>query len=118
MKISKSKILAVMCILSLLALNVPYSQAVCTNYGQIVYLYVIYTSATTFNAYIYVSPNVLLPAYYSYYTTNNPGILAAALNAQAGGIPVSIYGNAASCPTVGSYRYGGSITQIVLYSKY
>jgi hypothetical protein len=118
MKNPKTRILAVLCILSLLALNVPYSQAACVNYGKIVYLYVVYVSATTAYAYIYVSPNVLLPTYYHYYYTNNASVIQAALTAAGSQIPVTIYGNAASCPTTGAYRYGGTITQILLYPSY
>src|SRR5437867_10156267 len=115
MKSSMTRILAVLCILSLMALNVPYSNAACNQYGKIVYLYVVYVSASSAYAYIYLAPNVLLPTYYHYYYTSNPVLIQTAVSAYGAGIPVGIYGNATSCPTVGSYRYGGTITQIILY---
>ena len=117
MKNSK-RILAVMCILSIMALNAPLGHGACLQHGKVAYVAVTYLNPTSAYAYIYVAQQTAFPSYYTYYYTGNPSVIQAALSAQAGNLRVGINGNAEACATTGLTRPGGTITNIYVYSIY
>ena len=123
MKKSKSRILAVLCILSIMALNAPLGDATCLQFGKVVYVYIAAPSisSTSSYAYIYITQQTTfptLPSYNVYYYANNPAVIQAALSAQVGRLGVSINGDADLCPSSGSLRYGGIAKEINVYSQY
>ncbi len=86
------------------------AQASCTYQGQILQ---IYTNGST--TYVYVAPSFAgspMPSYVGYFTTTDPEMM----NALASGVTRGTYivGNATSCPTSGTYRYGGVLSYFYL----
>ena len=91
--------------------------ATCGNYGKIMYTY--RTSSGTM--YVYVTPNrTSFPTYYYYFTTsqNNYQVMDQLTSAQAGNYTVYLNGNASSCASSGTYRYGGVINYSITYTMY
>src|SRR6266542_595192 len=118
MKKLKSRILAALCILSIMALNAPFGNAVCNQSGKVVWVTITYVSATSAYAYIYLAQKTTFPINYNYYYTNNPTLIQAALSAQAGHLIVGINGNAAACADTGTTRYGGVATNLYVYTLF
>ncbi|BBL75028.1 hypothetical protein [Methylomagnum ishizawai] len=91
---------SVLVVIAMLGINEAY--AVCSTYGQVEQYW---TNGTT--CYAYVSPATSLHPhpYYYYFSSTDPELCDAIFNAkhQTG----YISGNATSCPTTGSLRYGG-----------
>ena len=78
------------------------AQAACFTTGQIEQ---VYTNGTT--TYVYVSPSnsSAVTSYVYYFTTVDPELARLIASNVHGNFRVS--GSAATCPTTGSYRYGG-----------
>ena len=53
-----------------------------------------------------------LPAFATFYTVPTELDYSLLAAAQAGNLTVSVTGNATSCPTTGTFRSGGSITDV------
>ena len=110
MKKSKIIILVAFVVMALFT-AIGSAQASCGQYGYVVR--VLSYPGDTANNYIYIAPTALATSYY-YVRTADPKIASAAYAATTSRTRVLVYGNAASCPTTGTYRYMG----FPLYSTY
>jgi hypothetical protein len=97
--------------------GVNNANATCTSYGHVVYSYTYY-GATPPYGYFWVSNNTALPTYYFYFYTNNATALGQLKTAEATNEKVYVYGDAASCPTTGTSRYGGVVQYLYGYGLY
>ena len=67
-------------------------------------------------AYVYAVPeHSLLPSTVYYFYTSDTAAIVQANSAQQNHESIAIYGSATSCPTSGSYLYGGTIQYISAY---
>lgn len=74
----------------------------------------IWQSGTT--TYVYLLPITSLNStFYHYFVTTNAALREAAHAAHDGNKYVNVNGNATSCPTSGTARYGGNIDTITRY---
>ena len=108
MILSIKKLMAIVALAgSFLALS-NSAEAFCLQSGNVQY---IYTDGSTYT--IYLAPNnTATPSFYYTYNTTNSKFVDVLASSMASDRQVYIYGNAASCPTVGIYRNGGSISNI------
>lgn len=83
-------------------LGTGVAHATCLTYGPVEQ---IYTSGTT--TYIYVSPSnaLAVPSYVYYFGTTDHELAEVFANSLHKNVYIS--GDAATCPTTGTYRYGG-----------
>jgi hypothetical protein len=88
-----------------------------SSYGKVFYIYSNNVHASSNYGYIYITPHTTLPTYCYYYYTNNKEALAAIAAAQAAGKTVYAWGSASSCPSSGTYRYGGVLYGFRIYSN-
>jgi len=71
-----------------------------------------YNNANTNKVYVWVSSNAVLPTFYYYFATSNQMFINMLDAAHAGNLQVRVTGDAASCPTSGTQRYGGTIVAV------
>ncbi|OPX94790.1 MAG: hypothetical protein A4E58_02445 [Syntrophorhabdus sp. PtaB.Bin006] len=114
---TRGMLVGILVALSIVFMSFSSADATCAVTGKIMYVSSPVASGT---AYVYMTPSTTLPSYYYYYTI--PASYAytagqtALYGAMAGNLTVTIYGNAASCPTSGSTRYGGVVTNVLSYA--
>lgn len=80
---------------------------------------VMYTTQTQAGATVYLA-TAALPTYYFVFTSTTSTSGGAALidkinTAQMSGARVTVIGNAASCPTSGATRLGGTLSNVILW---
>lgn len=81
------------------------AEALCGQYG---YVARVSTQPGTSYSYIYLRTGGVVNYYYQF-STNDSKLIDAALNAVVTRARVYIRGNASSCPTTGTGRYGGVV---------
>lgn len=89
------------------------AHANCTQDGKVVYVSVPYLSGGQVT--IQLAPLTDTPTFYYQYTAFNPTELfvSALTAAMAGGLTVTLVGNAGSCPSSGTIRDAGSVIQFL-----
>ena len=113
----KALIFAIVAAAFMLA-GVNYAAADCySNYGKIFYLYENSVNTSGNYGYVYIAPLTTLPTYSRYFKTYNKEALAVLAAALAAGKTVYAWGDAKSCPTSGTYRYGGNLKGFRIYSN-
>jgi len=113
------KKLLVLLVVAFAVITIPFSaSATCSLYGKINY-----TVAYTTGMYIYVTPlstGAYTPGVSIYYWV--PNTFTAAVTSAVSAVPANttilVVGNAASCPTTGTTRYGGVATELRLVPGY
>ena len=106
------KKLTMLCSMSAISLiGIGAANAACTYSGKVTSSY---QNASTTWAYV-VPANAIYSAYYYWFTTTDPDIAQSIHNAQGSGDYTTIYGNATSCPTTGTARYGGVLSAVQEY---
>ncbi len=99
-------------ILSSLALTFAFASPVYANCDQ-ARLHVFRSEGSAGGVQIFdFAPGVVLPTSYLRYSTTNPVIIDNLNSAWVGHLTVRVIGNAASCPTTGIIRDGGTILTI------
>jgi len=74
----------------------------------------VYQNATT--TYVYMLPNTALnSSYYRYFKTTDPDLSRAIHAAHDDNNYINVRGNATSCPSTGSARYGGWVSNVTRY---
>jgi hypothetical protein len=109
----KLLMIGVLVVVALVVAHVGDASAACTASGKIVYAY-----STSSGTYIYVGQGTTTISAVYYFFTNsilNQSLAAAAFG---GGNWVSVTGTAASCPTTGTTRLGGTISSIRAYRNF
>jgi membrane protease YdiL (CAAX protease family) len=116
---SKAIMFFVLICSALLFGSVNTSQAACGQYGKLIYTY---QTPTFYTAYL--APMAALPTYYYIFygspgaSVGNGAMFSALSAAKAANEKVYVVGNAASCPTSGTYRYGGYVQYFYTYTLY
>jgi hypothetical protein len=104
-------VVAVLIAAALLVGHVGDANAACTFMGKIVYV-----STTSTSNFIYIAPaSITTIPYVVVFSTTSTMLANTALNAFAAGSRVNAAGNAASCPTTGVTRSGGTLMQLGVY---
>ena len=93
-------------------LKINSAEAACNMSGKVYYIY-----QQESYAYIFIAPRTTLPSYGYYYYTNDPEYMRVANAAMTSGDTLYVYGNASECPTSGTARKGGTITQMRRYKN-
>ncbi|OPY64774.1 MAG: hypothetical protein A4E62_02800 [Syntrophorhabdus sp. PtaU1.Bin002] len=109
----KRKIILSVIIMAIVLGSVSVGHAVCTVTGTISNVVVPVSGAIT----VYVFTGAFTSHYYYINTAYTSPNLYAAIRSAAGSSSrrVTITGNAATCPTTGSLRYGGYATTVTVY---
>lgn len=91
------------------------ADAACSYTGRVVY----YWMGTSYG-YAYVQPRASTYAIGGYYfrVYDNEKFADLLSDALTSGKTVRVYGNAASCPTSGTWKYGGTTYRVYLYRGY
>jgi hypothetical protein len=106
-------VVAVLIAAALLVGQIGDANAACSAPGKIVYV-----STTTTSTFIYVAPlSITTIPYVFVFPTTSVMLANTALSAMAAGNRVNAVGNAASCPTAGVTRSGGTLMQIAVYRQ-
>ncbi|OPY65510.1 MAG: hypothetical protein A4E63_02941 [Syntrophorhabdus sp. PtaU1.Bin050] len=112
---TRGMLVGILVMLSIVFMSFSSADATCYQYGKIQY---ISSPVATGTVYVYMAPSTSsVPYVYYYYTMPASYAYTAGLTtlngAMAANNTVAIYGSATSCPTTGTYRYGGVITGTV-----
>jgi len=87
------------------------ANAACSFTGKIERVY-----QTATNTYVYMLPQTSLSSsYYRYFRTTDADLSRAVHAAHEGNRYVNVRGNARTCPSTGTGRYGGVITSVTRY---
>ena len=114
------KILGGAVIATALVLASSPSYASCSVYGKIVRLFANVAASTPYT-YVYVMPQttgIQSYTHYFYVGPNEATALATVTAAAAANQKVRIVGNASACKTSGTWRYGGKVTSMNLFTLY
>lgn len=109
----KLLVIALLVAAALVVTHVGDASAACSVSGK-----VLYTMTNAGLTYVYVGQGATTIAAVYMFTTNNVLIQSAAMAASAGGNWVNVVGSAATCPTAGTIRAGGTISTISNYRNY
>lgn len=104
----KKSLMTILLVLAICFTLAGGANATCGTYGR-----VLYSSQGAGYGYFYVAD--YLPTTYYYFYTNNVQFIASMTAAQTTGKRIYVSGNATSCPTSGTYMYGGVISNIYIY---
>lgn len=86
-----------------------------SGHSKITDVYTYNVNGSTYG-YVYTVPeHQSLPSVNTYFVTYNQNALTQAMMAKQNNQSLYIYGDAGSCPSSGSYRYGGTINYLYNY---
>lgn len=109
----KMVILAIVFAIMMAFAGADSADATCSQYGKVVYMF-----QTTTYAYVYIAARATLPSYGYYYYTNDPELISTLASAMSGNYTVHLTGSVYSCPTSGTWRYGGTLSYARIYRNY
>ncbi|OPY64777.1 MAG: hypothetical protein A4E62_02803 [Syntrophorhabdus sp. PtaU1.Bin002] len=114
---TRGMLVGILVALSIVFMSFSSADATCSQYGKIQY---ISTPTATGTMYVYIAPyGYSVPYFYYYYTMPVSYGYTAGIStltaAYAGNMTVSLSGNASTCPTSGTYRYGGAISSVTTW---
>ena len=108
------------CAAVFVALSAQMAVAACQQYGKVVRFYSTVAGSSDFS-YVYILPRTTSIVTFGYYyrvNAEDANALFAVSAASASRQTVRITGTASSCPTTGTWRYGGLLDNIYVYAQY
>ena len=102
------------------ALSAQGAAAACVQYGKVVRFYTAVAGSNDFS-YVYILPRTSSIVTYGYYfriNADESSSLSAIAAASASRQTVRLAGSASSCPTTGTWRYGGVLLSINVYAQF
>ena len=94
-----------------LLVNAGMAEANCTAQGKVSRL-----RTGSFGNFVDVATPLNLPSFATFFVVPVNGVDYSTLSAaQAGNLTVFVTGDAASCPTTGTFRFGGNVLEIDLF---
>ena len=108
------------CTAIFVALSAQGAAAACVQYGKVVRFYTTVAGSNDIS-YVYIlrrTTSIVTFGYYYRINANESSTLFAIAAASASRQTVRLAGSASSCPTTGTWRYGGLLETINVYAQY